>query len=135
MSPKRLVLKFLAATSDQPIIYQLVKKYDLMINILKAVINPQKEGMMIVEINGQPEDYEKGLAYLSSVGVTIQPLSQDVVRVEEKCTQCGACSNFCPTSALYMERPSMEVKFDDEKCVACLLCVKACPSRAMEVHF
>ena len=135
MSPKRVVLRFLAAISDQPIIYHLAKDYDLMVNILKAVINPQNEGMMVVELNGQSDNYDKGLDYLRSLGVTIEPLSQDVHRNDTKCTQCGACTNFCPSSALYMERPAMEVKFDEDKCVLCLVCVKACPSHAMEVRF
>lgn len=135
MSPKRVVLRFLAETSDQPIIYRLAKDYDLMVNILKAVINPQNEGMMVVELNGQSDNYAKGLDYLRSLGVTIEPLSQDVQRNDMQCTQCGACTNFCPSSALYMERPAMEVKFDEDKCMLCLVCVKACPSHAMEVRF
>lgn len=135
MSPKRVVLRFLAETSDQPIIYRLAKDYDLMVNILKAVINPQNEGMMVVELNGQSDNYAKGLDYLRSLGVTIEPLSQDVKRNDLQCTQCGACTSFCPSSALYMERPTMEVKFDEDKCVLCLVCVKACPAHAMEVRF
>ncbi len=135
MAPERIVLRFKAATSDKPIIYHLVKNYDLVVNILKARINPYKEGTMVLELQGEPEQYAQGLEYLRSLGVTIQPLSQEVQRNEALCNHCGACINVCPTGALYLERPAMTVKFDDEKCVVCLMCIKACPYRAMEVHF
>ncbi|MDD2373399.1 MAG: NIL domain-containing protein, partial [Syntrophomonadaceae bacterium] len=45
----RVVCYFSAAQSEQPIIYQLIKDYDLVVNILKADINPQKEGYLVVE--------------------------------------------------------------------------------------
>ncbi|NLW07702.1 MAG: 4Fe-4S binding protein [Clostridia bacterium] len=135
MSPDRIVLRFTAAVSDKPIIYHLVKNYDLVVNILKAHINPHKEGMMVMELQGEPEQYAKGLEYMRSLGITIQPLSQQVQHNEALCTHCGACTNLCPAGALYMERPAMTVNFDDEKCVVCLMCVKACPYKAMEVHF
>jgi Fe-S-cluster-containing hydrogenase component 2 len=40
----------------------------------------------------------------------------------------------CPTGALSIKRPEMEVLFDQEKCSICELCVTACPPRAMEVR-
>ncbi len=135
MSPKRIVLRFMAATADKPIIYQLIRDYDLVVNILKAHINPCKEGMMVLEIQGEPEQYTRGLDYLRSLGITIQPLSQDVQRNETLCTHCGACINVCPSSALYLERPAMTVHFDEDRCVVCMMCVKACPYKAMEVRF
>ena len=133
MSPKKIILRFSADTADQPIIYRLVKDYDLIINILKANVNPCKEGTMVLEITG--ENYEDGLAYLRNKGVKVQPLAEEVFRNEERCNSCGACTGICPTGALSLERPSMEVKFDSDKCVVCQLCVKICPYRAMEVRF
>jgi len=46
---------------------------------------------------------------------------------------CGACTVHCPSGALYIERPSMEVKFKGDDCIICLNCLKVCPVRAMEV--
>ncbi|NMA55670.1 MAG: 4Fe-4S binding protein [Firmicutes bacterium] len=135
MAPERIVLRFNATTSDKPVIYHLVKKYNLIINILKARINPHKEGMMVLELHGEPEQYAHGLEYLRSMGVTIQPLSEQVQHNETICNHCGACINVCPSGALYLERPDMKVKFDNEKCLVCLMCVKACPYKAMEVYF
>lgn len=131
MSPKKIVLRFGPEISDKPIIYRLVKDYDLIINILKANVNPQKEGIMVLEITG--EKYEQGLNYLREQGVSVQALTHEVVRNEDRCTMCGACTALCPTGALYIDRPSMEVRFDSDNCVVCQLCVKVCPVRAMEV--
>ncbi|RDV81766.1 NIL domain-containing protein [Ammonifex thiophilus] len=133
MPPSKVVLRFPAAIADKPIIYRLVKDYDLMINILKANINPHKEGMMVLEVTG--EKVEDGLDYLRRQGVAVQPLTEEIIRNEERCTHCGACTAICPTGALYFERPSMLVRFDGEACVVCQLCVRACPMKAMEVRF
>ncbi|MHB8126663.1 MAG: NIL domain-containing protein [Desulfitobacteriaceae bacterium] len=131
MSPKRIVLHFSAETSDKPMIYRLVKDFDLVVNIVKANVNPQKEGTMVLEVKG--EQSKQGLDYLRQIGVIIEDLDREIVRNEEKCVMCGACTAICPTGALNLERPSMEVRFNGDECVLCELCVKICPVRAMEV--
>ncbi|RJX20752.1 MAG: 4Fe-4S dicluster domain-containing protein [Ammonifex sp.] len=133
MAPNKIVLRFPASIADKPIIFHLVKDYDLMINILKAHINPHKEGTMVLEVEGVRA--EDGLAFLRDQGVGVQPLTEEIVWNEERCTHCGACTAICPTRALYVERPAMLVHFDSEACVVCQLCVRACPMRAMEVRF
>ena len=133
MSPKKVVLRFGVSISDKPMIYRLVKDYDLVINILKANVNPQKEGTMVLEITG--DRYADGLVYLRDQGVNVQYLNEEINRNEDMCTSCGACTAICPSGALYIERPSMEVRFDSDNCVICHLCVRACPVRAMEVSF
>ncbi|MEW6448756.1 MAG: NIL domain-containing protein [Bacillota bacterium] len=132
MAPSKVVLRFPAAIADKPIIFHLVKDYGLMINILKANINPHKEGTMVLDVAG--EKAVEGLEFLRRQGVAVQPLTEEIVRNEEKCTHCGACTAICPSGALYMERPAMLVRFDSESCVVCQLCVRACPLRAMEVR-
>lgn len=133
MSPKKVVLRFGASISDKPMIYRLVKDYDLVINIIKANVNPQKEGTMVLEITG--ERYADGLDFLQDQGVNVQYLTEEINRNEHICTSCGACTAICPSGALYIDRPSMEVRFDSDNCVICHLCVRACPVRAMEVSF
>jgi ferredoxin len=133
MNPKRIVLRFSPAVVDKPIIYRLARDFDLVFNILKANITPQKEGTLVMELSG--ERYQEGLDFLRNQGVAVQPLSEEIVRNEEKCTMCGACTVFCPTGALYMERPSMVVRFNEDDCVVCQLCTRACPVRAMEARF
>lgn len=134
MISKRIVLHFPPRLVDQPIVYKLVKEFDLKFNILKAFVTPQEEGLMVLELSGKKEDYARGIEYLESSGVRIQPLSQDVTRNEEKCTHCGVCVPICPTGALILDHRTRKVEFYPNKCIACELCVKICPTRAMEVR-
>ena len=135
MVSKRIVLHFPHRLVDQPIVCKLVKDYDLQFNILKAYVTPQEEGLMVLELSGKKDDFEKGIQYLESCGVKIQPLSQDVIRNESKCSDCGVCVPICPTAALAIDPITRKVHFYDNKCIACELCVKVCPARAMEVRF
>ncbi len=132
---KRIVLHFSKRLVDRPIVYRLVKDYNLKFNILKALFTQEAEGLMVMEIRGEQKDYDKGIKYLTESGVRIQSLSQDVIRNEERCTHCGACITICPTDAFELDPLTRRVNFDNEKCVACGQCIKACPPRAMELHF
>jgi len=135
MVKKRIVLTFPHKLVDKPIVYKLVKDFDLTFNILQAKIMPNEEGMMVVELEGEKDNYARGVDYLKESGVKIEPLSKEVLRDEDRCTHCGACVTVCPTEALYVDKKTMKVIFDAEKCIACELCVKACPPRAMIVKF
>ena len=132
---KRIVLRFPKRLVDRPIVSRLVRDFNLDFNILKASVTPEEEGLLVLEVSGKQEDYDKGIEYLTQTGVRIQSLSQDVTRNQERCTHCGACITICPTGAFELESSTRRVNFLDEKCVACELCIKACPPRAMELHF
>jgi len=132
---KRIVLHFPKRMVDRPIVCRLARDYDLEFNILKALVTPEEEGLLVLELSGDQKEYDKGIRYLTETGVRIQSLSQDVLRNEERCTHCGACITICPSGAFELDPLTRRVDFYDEKCVACGLCIKACPPRAMEVHF
>lgn len=132
---KRIVLHFPKRLVERPIVSRLVRDFDLDFNILKALITPEEEGLLVLELSGEQEEYDKGIRYLTETGVRIQSLSQDVLRNEARCTHCGACITICPSGAFELDPATRQVNFYDEKCVACGLCIKACPPRAMEVHF
>lgn len=133
MNTRIYVLKFPKEVIDQPIISNLVRKYDLDFNILKATILLQQEGVMVLEFIGHKANVKKGIAYLNEMGVSVKSMAGNIRRDDEKCYQCGACTGVCPTGALSLHRPDMAVPFDKEKCTACGLCVPVCPARAMAV--
>ncbi len=133
MATRIYILRFPKETSSDPMIYQLVKKYDVEFNILKADILPQREGVMILELKGIKDKVKNALDYLRSFNVQVERLAAAINRDDEKCFQCGACTGICPVGALAIKRPEMEVIFDPEKCTGCSLCVPICPVRAMEV--
>ncbi len=135
MESRKVVLHFPRESVDKPIVSRLVRDFAMEVNILKASIDPDEVGLMVVELTGEAADFESGLQYLERAGISIQPLSQDIRRNDERCSSCGACVSICPTDALSVERPEMEVVFNDDLCVACELCVKVCPLHAMEIHY
>jgi len=132
---KKIVLHFPHRQIDQPIVYHLVKDYDLQFNILKASITPEEEGLMVLEVTGKKEQYDLGIKYLEDCGIRIEPLSRDVTRNDAKCVQCGVCVPICPTGALSLDLETRRIDFENSKCIACELCVRICPPRAMEVNF
>ncbi len=132
---KRVVLHFPEKLVDQPIMCRLAKEFGIDFNILKASVTPREEGLLVIELSGTEDSYRKASDYLIQTGVTVQPLSQDIVRGESSCTHCGACPVLCPTGALIVSRDSMKVMFDDSRCIACGVCINACPVRAMEIRF
>lgn len=132
---KKIVLRFPRRLVDRPIVSLLVRDYNLDFNILKASVTPDEEGLLVLELSGEANDYDKGINYLTKAGVKIQSLSQDVTRNEERCTHCGACITVCPVGAFELEPSTRHVSFLNDKCIACGLCIKTCPPRAMELHF
>lgn len=135
MVANKIVLRFTPSLVGQPIIYHLVKEYDLVVNILKADINPHQEGYVVMELSGDSENYNKGLRYLKGMGVEIEPLSGTIAWNRSRCLQCGACTSFCPAGALQLIRPEMEVRFDESKCIVCKSCLDVCTVRAVEMRF
>ena len=132
---KRLVLTFPSRLVREPITSRLVKDYELLVNIMRAKVNPNEEGMLVIELSGRKKSVDAGLAYLDELGVGVQPLERDITWHEERCTHCTACVPLCPSGALSVDREAMRVSFDEEKCIACEICVRACPYGAMEIHF
>jgi len=131
---RRLVLHFPATMVDQPILSNLIRQYELSFNILKASITPREQGVMILELRGEEEKYQRAAEYLTSLGVRVQALVQDISRDENRCVHCGACLVICPSDALSAQRPSMEVTFEPDRCIACGACVPVCPTDAMEMQ-
>ena len=135
MISRKIVLRFPRRLVDRPLVYHLIKDYNLEFNILKAQVTAGEEGLMVLELKGKQDDYDKGIKYLSEAGVIIDSLSQNVSRNEQRCTHCGACLTVCPTSAFEIDLTTRKTKFIDQKCIVCGVCIKGCPPRAMELHF
>lgn len=128
------MLQFPKEACNEPVACYLAKNFNLTFAILKANIFPRKEGLMVLELSGTKADFKKGVQFLKDSGVKVQNADQEVIRIDEKCTHCGACTAVCPTAALSINRPDMTVEFIPEKCSACELCVPTCPTRAMKIN-
>lgn len=134
MYSKKIVIRYTPETVQQPVIYQLVKQYNLVFNILKARIFPRREGVIVLELTGLKENFDGAIRFLKEMGLKVESLSKSVSQNTDKCVHCGACTGFCPTAALTFEKESLKILFDPEKCNGCELCVSACPVRAMEIN-
>jgi len=134
ITARKIVLRFPSRLVDQPILYRLVKDYDLQFNILKASITPNEEGILVLELSGKKKDYDEAIRFLAGAGVEVQALIKDVSRMEDRCTHCGVCITMCPVGALIVNPQTKKIDFLDSKCIACGLCIKPCPVRAMEVR-
>ncbi len=128
-------MHFPPEASEQPVVYRLSRDYDLVFNILRASIGMGDEGLMVLELTGEEDNYRRAADYLRERGIRLQPLVQDIRKNDETCIDCGACVGVCPTEALTLERPSMKVNFDPDQCVACGECVPTCLVAAMELYF
>jgi len=134
MKKTKVVLSFPPSNVEEPVTYRLIKDYGLVVNILRASIDPGKQGRMVVELSGEESQLALAFNYLEKLGVSIEPLSQEIQHLEERCTGCTACVPICPTGALDVDRESWKVSYDPEKCVVCLSCVDVCIYKAVEVN-
>ena len=134
MQKMKIVLSFPPSQVENPIIYQLIMEHGLMVNILRASIDPRKQGRMVVELTGDEARLSQGLNHLELSGIGVEPHAGDVHHVTSQCAGCTACVPICPTGAFEIDPESWMVTHDTGKCVACLSCVDACPYRAIEAY-
>ena len=132
---QNVILRYSPDLVGDPIVYLLVKEYDLIPNIIKASVNPDKEGYILLGLTGEKENYKRAIERLQEIGISVQSLVDRVNWDEDKCTQCGACTAVCPSQALSLQRPEMTVTFDGDKCVVCHMCIQACPVNAVPLDF
>jgi len=135
MARKRLDLSFPPRQSLKPVIYHLVKDYDLVPNILRAQIQPAQEGRMVLEVTGPKEAFREGVAFLESQGLTVNEAASDIVLDDELCVNCGLCTAVCKPDALTLDPVTQTLVFDKDKCVYCEACVIVCPRRAIALTF
>jgi ABC-type methionine transport system ATPase subunit len=56
---------------DQPLIYKLIREFDLLTNILDAQVTAD-EGWLLLLIRGEDEQVERGLAWIVEQGVQVE---------------------------------------------------------------
>lgn len=136
MTTKKLMLYFQTCETEKPIVYHLVKDYDLVINIFRAKVTPEEEGFLILDVTGDEENIERGIEFLKQFNVEVRDDQKGLFWDKNRCTSCGNCIPHCPTGALsYLDRNKMEVTFDAVKCIECLSCIPNCPYGACSSRF
>lgn len=130
---KILHLTFPPECSGNPVMSQLVRKYDLTFSIMAGQITPRKEGSLTVHIEGSEANWKQARSYLDSQGIRVATAAQHIARDEKACMHCGLCTAICPADALVNDLATRSVSFFPEKCTACALCTRVCPVDAMQV--
>ena len=133
MTSKRFVLTFPPESSGEPITYNLIKKFDIMVNIVKADVSPGKIGHLVMEMTAPVKILKEGMEYIRLQNVECEPIDRKIRYREDMCIHCGACSAVCFAGALTMGKQSAELSFDPEKCVVCELCLRSCPLKLFSI--
>jgi hypothetical protein len=78
MARRRVKLIFGRDLVTEPVIYQLGKNHQIVTNIRRADVT-REEGWVLLELTGEPDELDKGIAYLESRGVRVEPAEGDLV--------------------------------------------------------
>ena len=78
MDKQRAKFTFPTALVTQPIIYNLGQKFDVVTNIRRADVRDEM-GWVILELEGPQDEIQRGVAWVSSLGVRVDPIAGDVV--------------------------------------------------------
>lgn len=129
---KQMVLfNFPKEESGEAITYDLIINFQLKINILRASIDFNAQGFLLIEMEGPKSVIQKAISYAKDKKVDVTIIESAININKKKCVDCGACTAVCVVDALYLDDQS-KLCFDKNKCLDCKLCVSACPARAIE---
>ena len=78
MGKQRVKFTFEETLVKQPVIYELGQKFKIVTNIRRAEVG-EEVGWVILELEGGDPEIQKGLEWVSSTGVRVDPLGGDVI--------------------------------------------------------
>jgi len=78
MAKKRIKFTFVQELIKEPIIWKLAKEFDVITNIRRADVTDDR-GWVVLELEGDQEEIERGLDWVRAQGVRVDPVYEDVV--------------------------------------------------------
>jgi ABC-type methionine transport system ATPase subunit len=72
------MLKYPEHLIQEPVLFRMVRQFDVMPNIRRARVT-DTVGEIALELEGEPENLERGVQFLKEQGVQVEPLEGDVV--------------------------------------------------------
>lgn len=78
MSSLRLFVSFPEELVSRPMVYELVKEFDVVPNIRRANVEAHS-GWIILELEGADDARDQAIAYLEGLGCTVNRMEGDVV--------------------------------------------------------
>jgi len=76
MSKQRFMFTFNEEQIQEPIIYNLGQQFALITNIHRADLS-KDEGWVLLDLEGNENDIEQGIAWVTSKGVRVDPVDVD----------------------------------------------------------
>jgi len=73
-SKKRITLVFPQDQIKEPVVFTMAKKFDITPNIRRARVT-ESVGEMMLELEGDEKNLEKGIKYLESRGIKVEPVT------------------------------------------------------------
>ena len=78
MDHQRVKFTFEGELVKEPIIYCLGRDFHVVTNIRRADVG-DTVGWVVLELDGEKEEIERGLQWVSSTGVRVDPVGGDVI--------------------------------------------------------
>jgi len=78
MVKKQVMFTFPEEMIREPIIYNLSHQFKVVPNIRRADISEEK-GWVVLELEGEEEEIEQGIAWVTAKGVRVDPVIGDIV--------------------------------------------------------
>lgn len=78
MGKQRVKFTFIGNLVKEPIIYNLGRDFKIITNIRRADVQ-EDMGWVVLELEGEEDEIQRGLNWVGSTGVRIDPVSGDVI--------------------------------------------------------
>ena len=78
MGKQRVKFSFPTEKVKEPIIYLLGRRFEIITNIRRADVR-EDIGWVVLELDGDDSEIERGLEWVSSTGVRVDPVSGDLI--------------------------------------------------------
>lgn len=132
---EKYFLSYSQAAVGEPLIYTIIKRFDVKVNILRAEVTPGQEGRLLLELEGGEAAIGQAMAYLGGQDVSCVPSSRAILWRQDDCVDCGACTGVCFSGALTLDPATARLDIKRDACIGCGLCVKACPFKLLSLGF
>lgn len=78
MAKRRVKFTFPQELVTQPVIYNLGHRFRIVTNIRRADVSEDR-GWVVLEMEGPEDEIERGITWVSGLGVQVDPVEGDVV--------------------------------------------------------
>jgi len=76
LTTRRVKLTYPPQLLERPIIYEVIKRFDIVTNIRLANAT-REQGWLVVEFGGEPGAIDAALAWIAAQGIQIEPAQED----------------------------------------------------------